>query len=119
MAVGDSVDVWVQYYHCLVDLCGTHDFMDRKPREWGQWTLSDSSIASLRRSNVLNEASSGYPRSDIDRARKLIARRPGRTVLRVSGVHTAADTMPSCTPLDSILEREIIVTPATRRSYAE
>ena len=112
MAVGDSVDLWVQYSHCLSDVCSTYDFGDREPREWGRWSLSDSSVATLHRSNVLNEGS-GFPPNDRDRARKLIARRPGRTIVRVSGVHTAADTMPSFTPLDSILEREIIVTPRT------
>jgi len=115
IAVGDSVDVWVQYSHCLSDLCSEYDFMDREPRDWGQWSLGDSSVATLHRSNVLNEASSGFPDNDRDRARKVVARRPGRTILRVSGVHTAADTMPSRTPLDSILEREIVVTPAVRR----
>ena len=114
MAVGDSVDLWIQYYHCLVDLCGEHDFEDRAPRDWGRWSLSDSSVATLHRSNVLDEGS-GFPPNDRDRARKLVARRPGRTTIRVTGVHTAADTMPSLTRLDSILEREIIVTPAVRR----
>ena len=114
MAVGDSVDVLIQYYHCLVDLCGTYDFEDRAPRGWGRWTLTDSSIATLHRMRPWGEAA-GYPPNDDDRARKLVARRPGRTMLRISGVHTAADTMPSYTPLDSILEREIIVTPAARR----
>jgi hypothetical protein len=115
MAVGDSVDVWIQYYHCLVDVCGSHDFMDREPRDWGRWLLSGSSVVTLHRSNVLDEANSGFPSNDQDRARKLVARRPGRTILRVSGVQTAADTMPSRTPLDSIMEREIVVTPARRR----
>jgi len=114
IAVGDSVDVLVQYYHCLSDLCGTYDFGDREPRDWGRWSLSDSSIATLHRLGAWGEAS-GFPANDDDRARKLVARRPGRTMLRVSAVHTAADTMPSYTPLDSILEREIIVTPAVRR----
>jgi hypothetical protein len=109
IAVGDSVNLWVQYYHCLSDLCSTYDFDDRESRDWGRWSLSDSSVATLHRLNGWGEAS-GYPASDDDRARKLVARRPGRTMLRVSGVHTAADTMPSRTPLDSILEREIVVT---------
>ena len=114
VSVGDSVDVLVQYYHCLVDVCSTYDFMDREPRDWGRWSLSDSTVATLHRSNVLDEASSGFPSNDIDRARKLVARRPGRAILRVSGVRTAADTMPSRTPLDSVPEREIIVMPAKR-----
>ena len=114
MSVGDSVNVWVQYYHCLSDLCSEYDFGDREPRDWGRWSLSDSSIATLHRLSAWGEAS-GYPPNDDDRARKLVALRPGRTMLRISGVRTAADTMPSRTPLDSILEREIIVTPATRR----
>jgi hypothetical protein len=114
MVVGDSVDLWVQYHHCLSDVCSTHDFMDREPRDWGRWSLSDSAVATLHRSNRMGEAD-GFPPNDRDRARKLVALRAGRTVLRVTGVHTAADTMPSLTPLDSILEREIIVTPAVRR----
>jgi len=114
IAVGDSLNLWVQEYHCLVDICGTNDYIDREPREWGRWSLGDSSVATLHRSNILDEGS-GSPPTDRDRARKLIARRPGRTTLRVSGVHTAADTMPSLTPLDTVMEREIIVTPAVRR----
>jgi hypothetical protein len=114
MAVGDSINLWIQYYHCLVDVCSTYDFLDNEPRDWGRWSLSDSSIATLHRSIVLGEGS-GFPTQDRDRGRVLVARRPGRTILRVSGVHTATDTMPSLTPLDSILEREIIVTPARRR----
>ena len=114
IAVGDSVDLWIQYYHCLSDLCSTYDFGDRETRDWGRWSFSDPSVATLHRSNRMGEAD-GFPPNDRDRARKLVARRPGRTTLRVSGVHTAADTMPSRTPLDSILERVIIVTPARRR----
>jgi hypothetical protein len=110
IAVGDSVDVLVQYYHCLVDLCGTYDFSDRERRDWGRWSLTDSSVATLHPLGAWGEAA-GYPPNDDDRARKLVARRPGRTMLRITGVRTAADTMPSRTPLDSILEREIIVTP--------
>ena len=114
MAVGDSVDVWIQHYHCRVDMCSTYDFMDSARRDWGRWSLSDSSVATLQRSSISLEAA-GYPPHDRDRLRMLVARRPGRTTLRVSGVHTAADTMPSSTPLDTIVEREIIVTPAVRR----
>ena len=113
MAVGDSINVAIQYAHCLSDVCSPYDFMDRESRDWGRWSLSDSSVATLHRLNGWGEAA-GYPPNDDDRARKLVARRPGRTLLRVSGVRTAADTMPSRTPLDSILEREIIVTPAAR-----
>jgi hypothetical protein len=40
----------------------------------------------------------------------LAAARPGRLKVRATGVHTPADTMPSGTSLDSILEREVIVT---------
>ena len=114
ISAGDSVELWVQYSNCLSDVCGTYDFGDREPRDWGRWSLSDPSIATLHRVSGWGEPR-GYPANDDDRARKLVARRPGRTMLRVSGVHTAADTMPSRTPLDSIMEREIIVTPAKRR----
>jgi hypothetical protein len=114
IAVGDSVNLWVQYFHCLSDVCSTYDFGDRESRDWGRWSLSDSSVATLHRSNILDEGS-GFPPNDRDRASKLVALRPGRTTIRVTGVHTAADTMPSRTPLDSILEREIIATPARRR----
>jgi hypothetical protein len=114
LVVGDSVDLWVQEYHCGIHLCGTHENMDRGLRDWGRWSLSDTAVAALHRSDHLVEAA-GYPPQDRDRARKLVARRPGRTILRVSGVHTAADTMPSRTPLDTIVEREVIVTSPVSR----
>ena len=114
MTVGDSVPVYVQYYHCRVDLCSEYDHLDSEARDWGRWILRDSSVATLHRWNGWAEAA-GFPSNDSDRLRMLVALRPGRTTLRVVGVRTAADTMPSLTPLDSILEREIIVTPARRR----
>lgn len=114
MHAGDSVDVWIQESECLADVCGPNDYTDSEKRDWGRWSLSDSSVAGLHPSNILDEGS-GFPQNDRDRARKLVARRPGRSTLRITGVHTAADTMPSRTPLDSILEREIIVTPRRRR----
>ena len=110
IAVGDSVHLWVQYYHCLVDVCSSYDLEDTGLRDWGRWSLSDSSVGILLRSNRMGEAD-GFPPQDSARARMLKALRPGRTTLRVAGVHTAADTIPSLTPLDTIMEREIIVTP--------
>jgi hypothetical protein len=111
--VGDSTELGIEDYHCHIDLCSSYDNPFAKPHDWGRWSLSDSSVARLR---SLTAAEAFRPGDYAhDGAMMLVAVRPGRLIVRATGVHTSADTMPSHTPLDTILEREIIVTPPVAR----
>jgi hypothetical protein len=108
VVVGDSVELGIQDGRCRSDLCGNYDYLDNEPRTWGRWSLSDSSVATLH-SSTLSDAYTQFP-YDPGRAMMLMAVRPGRVKVRATGVHTPADTMPSLTPLDSIVEREVLIT---------
>jgi hypothetical protein len=50
-----------------------------------------------------------------DQVMTIVGLRPGRTKVRTDGVHTLADSVASISPLDSILERDVIVTPPIGR----
>jgi len=110
LVVGDSLELAVQDFRCHIDLCGSYDDPGNGPRDWGQWSVSDSSIATLHRSTRTRADSYAQLGYDPGPTMILVAARPGRLKVRATGVHTPADTMPSGTPLDSILEREVIVT---------
>jgi hypothetical protein len=114
LSVGDSAALFIQDYHCFADMCGEHHYPDEEPRSWGRWSLSDSSVVRLRRFTASEADGTGY-RDARERAIMLFAVRPGRTTLRATGVRTPADTMPSATRLDSIVEREVVVAPAVGR----
>ena len=109
LGVGDSAMLLIQDYHCFTDMCGPHDYLDDGPREWGRWSLADSSVARLRPLAASEADGTGY-RDARARGIMIIAARPGRTMIRATGVRTPADTLPSSTRLDSIVEREVVVT---------
>lgn len=113
LVVGDSAELAVEDFHCHVDLCSSYDYPFARPHDWGRWSLSDSSIARLR---PLTAAEALRPGDyNMDGAMRIVAVRPGRLKVRATGVHTSVDTMPSYNPLDTILEREVVVTrPASR-----
>ena len=108
LAVGDSAMLLIQDYHCFADLCGPHDYLDDGPSEWGRWSLTDSSIVRLRPLTASEVTGTGY-RDARERMIMIVAMRPGQTTVRATGVRTPADTMPSATRLDSIVEREVVV----------
>jgi hypothetical protein len=110
LVVGDSLELAIQDFRCHFDLCGAYDNPGNGPRDIGRWSLSDSSIATLHRSRRTRAESNAQLGYDPGPTMILVATRPGRLKVRAVGVHTPADTMPSGTSLDSILEREVVVT---------
>ena len=108
LTVGDSAMLLIQDYHCFGHMCGSHEYLDDEHSEWGRWSLTDSSVARLRSLTESEAYGTGY-RDARERAIMIVALRPGRATIRVTGVRTPADTMPSATRLDSIVEREVVV----------
>ena len=113
LAVGDSAQLGIEEWHCLEDVCGPYHGSRNAPRNWGRWSVGDSLVARLHRLNSRLENWRFH--ADSERVMTIVALRPGRTQVRAAGVHTAADSVPSRTRLDSILTREVLVTPAVAR----
>ena len=113
LAVGDSTQLGIEEWHCLDDVCGPYHGSKRAPRTWGRWLVTDSSVARLHRLSSKLRDWRFY--ADSERVMTLVAMKAGRTVVRAVGVHSAADSVPSRTGLDSILTREVLVTPAVGR----
>lgn len=109
VAVGDSLQLGIQELECLADVCGRFEAPRETPRTWGRWTLSDSAVASLH--PTTNPQASDAFFYDSARVMVLVGVRPGRITVTASGVHTVADTMPSRTTVDTIVTRDVIVTP--------
>lgn len=110
LVVGDSAAVHVDEMRCTYDACIS------SPAIVGDsgWTIDDPRVARVqsagrdaRDAELL--AMSGRPH------RYVTALRPGRTTLRVRGVHGPSDTAASRQPPQRKLEREIIVTPPVGR----
>lgn len=110
LEVGDSAIVAVTELHCHHDTCMSGSSTARD----SGWTISDTRVArvqpvKLDSSDDIIVIYSGGARQYVK------ALRPGRTMLRVRGLHSAADTAPSARRPERQLEREIIVTPPIRR----
>lgn len=114
LAVGDSAQLGVEEWHCLEDSCTPFHDRTNAPRDWGRWSLTDTSVARLYR--LGRRAKNWRFAADSERVMTLVALKPGRTIVRAVGVHTAADSVPSRQPVDSVLQMEVLVTPAIRRS---
>ena len=112
LAVGDSAELGIEEWQCRGDLCGHYSY-SALPQNWGRWSVSHPRIAHLHRSTAT--------RGDFrfaghrDQVLTIVGLRPGRTKVRAVGVHTFADSVASNAPLDSIMEREVIVTPPIAR----
>jgi hypothetical protein len=110
LEVGDSERVAVHEMHCKYDSCSDGH---PTPVDSG-WTISDTLIARLQLAERESSAdmiilSSGGGRYFVK------ALRPGRTTLRVRGLHSTSDTAASEKPPEAQLEREVIVTPPITR----
>ena len=108
LAVGDSIELAIEDGRCQLDFCSPLLVEESAARDWGRWTLSDSSVAQIHRVTRPSQNVEWY--YDRNRVMLLVGLRPGRTAITASGVHTAADTIPSRTPVDSVVTREVLVT---------
>lgn len=92
LVVGDSVRAGVRESRCSYDTCvaSTPAFPGAR------WSVADSSIARVQ------PTESGLAR--------VFALRPGRTVLRATGLHGTRDTVPEWNPFPEEAEREVVVT---------
>jgi hypothetical protein len=99
---GDSVQLRLQEDRCDYDVCTGGDL----PAPDAHWSVDDSAVVRLR---VAADTGSRR-RLSWPPARTLVARRPGRTTLRVTGVHDASDTIASRRPVAANLERTVVVT---------
>jgi hypothetical protein len=106
LAVGDSVAVSVHETRCHYDSClgSTLRIGD------SLWTLDDTSIAGLR-ADVRSRIDLGLDDGSV----RLVGRRPGRTMLRIALPPQVSDTVPSSSPPERVLTREVVVTRAIRR----
>jgi hypothetical protein len=100
MVVGDSVPLKIEEVHCRYDVCGSgHDAVAPD----SAWSVGDRAVVRLR-------IHPPRTRSRWEPVGSLIALRPGRTTLRVTGIHGVSDTVPSSRPVPTELERTVVVT---------
>jgi hypothetical protein len=111
--VGDSAQLGIEQWECRSDLCGHYFGFSGTPQDWGRWSVDDPRIARLHRSTDRSAFNRFLGHRDL--ARIIVALRPGRTRVRAVGVHTFADSVASNAPLDSIIERDLLVTPEIER----
>jgi hypothetical protein len=104
LAVGDSVSLEVEESGIFEDL----GILGATVLDSG-WTVDDSTIVRLRRVPVDSTHPLWWPTT------RLVGRRPGRTIVRVHGMHGAGDSMPSRRPPPRTTERAVIVTPPIAR----
>lgn len=108
MTVGDSLPLRFDETVCTYDSCvsGPMDLSD------GGWSVDDSTVVGVR-------AAAGYApgKTLVPWAARAyaVARRPGRTTVRVRGVHGRADRTPSSPPAPTELERVVVVTKPVAR----
>jgi len=109
LVVGDSAAVSVTEWECHHDACwGGQMVLD------SSWTIRDTRIAELR--PMRSDSSNGEEIIVIGNTTRYVkALRPGRTVLRVDGVHGVSDTAASSKPPARTLERAIVVTAPMKR----
>ncbi|HEX8394158.1 MAG TPA: hypothetical protein VF665_17575 [Longimicrobium sp.] len=106
LAVGDSAALVVGETRCHFDVCSSYNPVESD----SGWAVGDSSIISLRpvvagRRRVWREGPSI----------SVVARRIGRTTVRVRGLRGPGDTLPSREPVARSLEVQVRVTPPVAR----
>lgn len=92
LVVGDSAAAQVQQSRCSYDMC----VISGPAFPEARWSVADSSIARIR------------PHGK--RGVQVVALRPGRTVLRVTGLAGPGDTVGAYNPLPGEVEQEVVVT---------
>jgi hypothetical protein len=107
LPMGDSIDLHVAEIHCRYDVCYDRD---RFVTDSG-WTIDDTTIVSLQEIPLDNMSIS----RQISRPMRVRARRPGQTTIRVTGLHSPADTMPQRNKVEHTLQRTITVIPRVAR----
>ncbi|HKG95640.1 MAG TPA: hypothetical protein VKA84_27265 [Gemmatimonadaceae bacterium] len=113
LAVGDTALLYVSEAHCSFDACGVHP--SASVLDSG-WSVTDSTVVALRNPpEPPRLGRSGTGSSAPAPVAAAVALRPGRTELRVRGLHSPADTMPSRTPVPRELRRRVVVTPPVGR----
>jgi hypothetical protein len=105
---GDSTSLTVHEMRCRYDACGGSTVGVAN----SNWAIDDTTIAGLRAASPVTVDGSIVFSSS---GPYLHGRRPGPTVLRLRGVHSPSDTMPSRHPVPSTLQREVLVLPALAR----
>ncbi|MBW3656484.1 MAG: hypothetical protein KY444_10275 [Gemmatimonadetes bacterium] len=100
MAVGDSVRFSADEHRCHFDVCGgRYDALTASG-----WTVGDSSVVRLRPFVRPGR------RFEREPAVWVVARRIGRTSVRVHGLSGSADTLPSREPVARELQVRVVVT---------
>lgn len=92
LVAGDSASVHVRQSRCTEGNCLITSPLFPQAR----WSVADSSIARIRPAG--------------ERSVQVLALRPGRTVLRVTGLGSPSDTMLRFNPFPAEVEREVVVT---------
>jgi hypothetical protein len=105
LVVGDSMGVYVNESHCKYDSCYVGAYPS--PTDSG-WSVTDPTIARLQ--PLVPDSARGFGLDAYDARWVLKALRPGRTSLRVHGVHSASDSAASARPPQHVLERDVLVT---------
>ena len=108
MAVGDSATFRVEEMKCHSDVCGGV----YEPLTASGWRVADTTVVRVRAVPDMGHARRGYGRSP---AVSVIARRTGRTRVRVLGLTGPSDTLPSSRPVPRELEVAVVVTPPVAR----
>ncbi len=98
LAVGDSLRVGVAEMRCVHDACS----IGLTVVTASGWFVGDSSITAL---HGVSQGAALRPSEAL-----LVARRPGRTMLRVDGLTGPSDTTPSRTPPERSITRDVLVT---------
>jgi alpha-tubulin suppressor-like RCC1 family protein len=98
LAVGDSMRVGIAETQCTYDVCSR----GLAVVTGSGWVVGDSSIAALH--GVSQGAALRPPEAFV------VARRPGRTTLRIDGLTGPSDTMPSRTHPERSITRDVLVT---------
>jgi hypothetical protein len=104
MTVGDSIVQSVQEFRCQYDTCFNPSFAGD-----GNWTVVDTTVVRLHPPQADTMSFEQTTRTMV------VARRVGRTTLRVDLSATPSDTLPSSTPPARTLTREIRVAPRIAR----
>jgi hypothetical protein len=110
---GDSTQLGIGETHCAEDLCTMYHGPRTAPRTWGSWSSSNTSVARLH--PTTGKITDWWLSSDSSRVMTLVALRPGRARVRAAGVHDVADLEPTSISLDSIVTRDVLVTPRVGR----
>jgi hypothetical protein len=111
LEVGDSVRVSLAEMYCRYDSCSSGGYTALHD---SGWTMLDTTVARLQ--PVRRDSTEDIEILVVGGEQRYVrALQPGRTVLRVRGIHGPSDTAASSNPPERQVERKIIVAPPIDR----